>query len=413
MFLFRNRFAILLATLLALNTAVWAGAPLAYKWSVQYLIDNSQSVFGRSQEVYPRANRGLAISPDGNFLYASYNQSFNSGAPLRPRDSRETDTGEVRKIDLRVADYEDATKVILPFHRAKAIAVDNQNRVYLAEGNRIEVYDANLKNVLLNLPADTCDGVAVTREGGDTVLYATERDARELHRFLIDTRFGSAGAPGTPAGFGGNGIMKIPGAVSLRGVAVDPKGKIWMADVAANKVFRIDPDGSNLTSVDVEKPMAIAFMDDTALVTKSTEREIALVTLDSMVVTGNLSVPWEELELSAYGNNRVGSLAGIAIIPGGKGFYVANEHGQTSDQKSTYGRTDQNSEVIDGKLYTDAFQDDNEPILRALAVQIEDATQPTPTPPPVASGGAEKPAAIETNAAPETPAPPPASSATP
>jgi len=48
-----------------------------------------------------------------------------------------------------------------------------------------------------------------------------------------------------------------------------------------------------------------------------------------------------------------------------------------------------------------------------LAVQIEDATQPTPTPPPVASGGPEKPAAIETNAAPETPAPPPASSPTP
>jgi DNA-binding beta-propeller fold protein YncE len=390
MYLFRNRIAVLFATLLALKSAAWGGAPSAYKWSVQYLIDNSQSVFGRSQEVYPRATRGLAISPDGNFLYVGYNQSFNSGAPLRPRDSRMTNTGEVRKIDLRVADYEDATKAVLPFHRAKAIVVDDQNRVYLAEGNMIEIYDANLKNVLLTLPADTCDGVAVTREGGDTVLYATERDARELHRFLIDTRFASGGAPGTPAGFGGSGVLKIPGAMSLRGVAVDPKGKIWMADVDANKVFRVDPDGNNLTSVDVEKPMAIAFMDDTALVTQSTVRQIALVTLD-MVVTGNLSVPWEELELSPYGNDHDGSLAGIAVIPGNKGFYVANEHGQTSNQKSTYGRTDQNSQVIDGKLYTDAFQDDNEPVLRALPVDVQEATPP--------------PAPVETNAAPETPAP--------
>jgi len=406
---FRNRIAVLFATLLATKSAAWAAAPLAYKWSVEYLIDNSQLVFGRSQEVYPRANRGLAISSDGNYLYAAYNQSFNSGGPLRPRDSRMTDTGEVRKIDLRVADYEDATRIVLPYHRAKAIAVDDQNRVYLAEANKIEVYDADLKNVLITLPADTCDGVAVTREAGDTVLYATERDAGELHRFLIDTRFVSSGAPGTPAGFGGNGVMKIPGAMSLRGVAVDPKGRIWIADVDANKVFRVNPDGSNLTSVDVDKPLAIAFMDDTALVTQGTARQIALVTPD-MVVTGNLSVPWEELEISPFGNQHDGALAGIAVIPGGKGFYVANEHGQTSNQKSTYGRTDQNSQVVDGKLYTDAFQDDNEPILRAVPLEIQGAN---PTPPPESAGGIGNPAEIETNAAAGTPAPPVTTSTTP
>ena len=43
--------------------------------------------------------------------------------------------------------------------------------------------------------------------------------------------------------------------------------------------------------------MAIAFYDDTALVTRCTDRQIALVSAD-MVVTGNLSVPWEELELA-------------------------------------------------------------------------------------------------------------------
>ncbi len=284
-----------------------------------------------------------------------------------------TNSGEVRKIDLRISDYEDATKYVLQYHRAKSIAVDDENRVYLADGPTIDIYDADLRNQLASIPMDECEGVATTREGGETVLYATDRMRGELHRYLIDTRFGSNGCQATLAGLGGNGIMAIPGAKSLRGLGVDPQGRIWIADDEGNLVYRVDKDGSNLTSVKVETPMAIAFYDDTALITLGTERQIALVTMD-MVVTGNLSVPWEELELAPYGNNRDGSLAGIVMIPGGKGgFYVANEHGQTSNQKSTYGRTDQNSEVIDGKLYTDAYQDDNEPILRALPVEMEDA----------------------------------------
>jgi DNA-binding beta-propeller fold protein YncE len=373
MSLSRNRSALILATLLAGGILPGrCAAPQAYKWSVQYLIDNSQSVFGRSQQVYPRANRALAISPDGNFLYAGYTQSFNSGADLRPRDSRMTNSGEVRKIDLRVADYEEATKVVLPYHRAKAIAVDDQSRVYLAEGQMIEVYDANLEKPMLSIPMTECDGVAVTREGGDTVLYATDRELGELHRFLIDTRWGSGGCKAAPAGLGGSGVMKIPGAKSLRGVAVDPKGRIWMADEEASEVFRVDANGSNLASAAVGRALAITFYEDTALVARGTDRQIALVSGD-MVVTGNLSVPWEELELSPYGNDRDGALSGIAVIPGGKGFYVADEHGQTANQKSTYGRTDQSSEVIDGKLYTDAYGDDNDPILRAVPVQVQDA----------------------------------------
>jgi DNA-binding beta-propeller fold protein YncE len=368
----RNRPLTILAALILGSLSAQGAAPQAYKWSVQYLIDNSQSVFGRSQQVYPRANRGLAISPDGNFLYVAYDQSFNSGATLRPRDARLTNTGEVRKIDLRIPDYEDATTVVLPYHRAKAIAVDDQTRVYLAESNVIEVYDSDLKNVIVSIPMQDCDGVAVTREQGETVLYASERDAGELHRYLIDTRFGSNGAQATPAGLGGNGVVKIAGATSLRGVAVDPKGKIWIADEQANKIFRVDPDGTHQTSVDLSRPIAIAFYDDTAMVTRYIDRQIALVSED-MVVTGNLSVPWEELEISPYGNDHDGALSGIAVIPGGKGFYVANEHGQTANQRSTYGRTDQSSEVIGGKLYTDAFGDDNDPILRAIPVAVEDA----------------------------------------
>jgi len=381
--MFSLRSLLLPVALLAVAASARAAAPQAYKWSVQYLIDNSQSVFGRSQEVYPRTNRGLAISPDGNFLYAGYVHSFNNGAGLSSKNSRMTNSGEVRKIDLRVPDYEDATKAVLPDHRAKAIAVDDQNRVYLADGKSIDIYDADLEKELLSIPADDCEGVATVREGGDTVLYATERLKPVLHRFLIDTRFGSSGCRATPSGLGGNGVLTIQGARSLRGVAVDSKGRIWMADEEADEVFRVNADGSNQVSVEVKKPLAICFYEDTALVTQGTYQQIALISPD-MVVTGNLSVPWEQLDLAAYGNNRDGALAGIAVIPGNKGFYVANEQGQTANQKSTYGRTDQNSEVIDGKLYTDASQDDNEPILRAVPVEVQEAVVP-PAASPAAS----------------------------
>jgi sugar lactone lactonase YvrE len=348
------------------------------------LIDNSQSVFGRSQQVYPRGNRGLAISPDGNFLYAGYIQSFNNGRSLASKDARATNTGEVRKIDLRISDYEDATKAVLSNHRAKAIAVDDEEHVYLADENAIDVYDPDLQKSLLSIPMDTCEGVAVTHEGGDLVLYATERKTNELHRFLIDTRFGSAGCQATPAGLGGSGVLQIGGAMSLRGVAVDAQGRIWIADPEAGMVFRVNPDGTGLSFTPVNKAIAIAFYNDTALVTRGSDGQIALVSPD-MVVQGNLSVPWEQLELAPYGNNRDGGLAGIAVIPGGKGFYVAVEHGQTSNQRSTYGRTDQNSEVIGGKLYIDAFQDDNEPILRALPVEVEDAASAGGSPVPIGS----------------------------
>ena len=42
-----------------LISALPAAAGDAYKWTVQYLVDNSRTVFGRTQKVSPRHNRGL------------------------------------------------------------------------------------------------------------------------------------------------------------------------------------------------------------------------------------------------------------------------------------------------------------------------------------------------------------------
>src|SRR3954453_21554025 len=106
----RTKLLIIAASLL-LQAAALAGD--AYKWSVQYLLDTSQSMFGKPMKVYPRHNRGLAISPDGKYLYAGYLHSF---------DGR----GEVRRLAIDVPDYERAVTEVLPGIPAKAITVDDK-----------------------------------------------------------------------------------------------------------------------------------------------------------------------------------------------------------------------------------------------------------------------------------------------
>jgi hypothetical protein len=90
---FIRRKFIELAAILSLQSAALAGD--AYKWSVQYLIDTSQSMFGKPMKVYPRHVRGLAISLDGKFLYTGFLHSADGG-------------GEVRRIAIDITDYERA-----------------------------------------------------------------------------------------------------------------------------------------------------------------------------------------------------------------------------------------------------------------------------------------------------------------
>lgn len=338
----------------ALNAVASNSGVEAFKWSVQYLIDNSQKVFGRPQTVWPRHNRGLAISADGQFLYAAYHQSLNG-------------TGEVRKIRLSEPDYVNATVRLLPGHQAKAIAVDDEGRVYIAGRSELCVYDANLSRCELRFDTNEAEGVAVTRENGKLVLYATERDAKALDRWELEMN-GRDVVGATPAGLSGSGQLIIGEAKSLRGVGIDSKGRIWFADLDGNKVWRVDNDGKNLKSVEVHTPMAMAFDGAKVFVTRYKDREITIMDLD-MEILGTLSIPWEELSLSPSGNNRDGALSGIATVPGAKGFYVANERGQTANQKSMYGRTDDHTDTVDGKKYVDSFMDDNEIILHAVPVE--------------------------------------------
>lgn len=352
---FQPRRSVVALVVSALLACVPSYAADTYKWTVQYLVDNSQAVFGQTQKVWPRRNRGLALSPDGKYLYAGYHHGANGG-------------GEVRKIALSITDdFGRATVRTLAGPLGKSIACDDRGRVYIANEGEIQIYDADLASMQHSIPLATCEGVAVVREGRELALYASDRELGILQRYVLDEK-GDNVVGAAPAGFDGSGVVSIPEAQSLRGLEVDTRGNAWIADYEAGRVFRVSKDGKRIDKVEVPRAIDVALLNDRVYVTRSKDSQIAVLQQSDMQLLGNLAVPWEELELSPTGNNKGGGLGGIVAIPG-KGFYVSNESGQTGGQRSTYGRADDNTEIIGGKVYRDAFNDDNDPILRALEVQ--------------------------------------------
>jgi len=349
-----NRIAfigLILGAALLLQT-VGSAAPIDLgnlDWSVQYMIDTSQTDFGELQSPNPRNNRGLALSADGQYLYAGYNNGSN--------------VGEVRKIDLTVADYIDASVARVTGVRGKSIAVDDAGRVYLGEGTSIKIYDGDF-GFQYSIGTTNCEGVTVRREGDTVALYATDRNNKTVSRWAL-TESGGAITGAALAGLDGDGVVSVTGASSLRGLDIDLDGRIWMADNGANLVFRVNGDGTGLTSVSVAKAMDIGFDNGRALVTQYTSRTISVLNVSDMSLVSTLTVPWAGLELDPDGQSAAGALSGIVVLPG-EGFYVSNETGQTADEKSIYGRTDGNSGWIGDKFYTDLSFDDNDPILWAV-----------------------------------------------
>ena len=326
-----------------------------YKWTVQYVIDNSQVVYGQPQKVWPRRNRGLAISPDGKFLYAGYHHSLNG-------------QGEVRKLAVGITDdFARATIRVLPGPLGKAIATDDKGRVYIANQSSVLVYDENLSQLQFSFQTSLSEGIAVVREGNELALYNSERQIGVVRRWVLEEKNGLIIGAVPAANYGEDGAFLLQAARGLRGVEVDSKGRAWVADSEGGRVFRVSKDGKSAESVDLESAMDIGFDGDRAYVTRGTDRVISVLEIESMKVLGHLAIPWEELEVSPLGNNRLGALSGIAMVPG-KGFFVSNENGQTADFKSTYGKADAHTDLINGKLYRDAIIDDNDPILQALIV---------------------------------------------
>lgn len=346
-----------LAGVAALGTAV---AGDTFKWTVQYLIDNSQPVFGESQKVWPRRNRGLAMSPDGKFLYTGYHHAGNG-------------VGEVRKIAVAYTEnFSKATVSILRGPLGKSLACDDKGRVYIANNADILVYDEDLSRLIATIAISStegvnCEGVTVAREGNELALYTSNRAGDTIVRLVLEEKGGEI-TGSKAAGFDGSGVVTIPNAGDLRGIDLDANGRVWVTDFAGGRVFRVSKDGKEIKEAKIAGALDVAVDGKRAYVSRGIERLVAVFDTETFTLLGNLAVPWDELELTPTGNNRRGRISGIVAIPG-KGFYVANETGQTAHQKSTYGKVDMNSDKVGGKVYRDAFLDDNEPILRALEVK--------------------------------------------
>jgi hypothetical protein len=342
----------LLSSILLAATLSLASAGDAYKWSVSYIIDNSETVAGRPQMVFPRRNRGLAISPDGRYLYAGYHHSFDGH-------------GEVRRIATEVADFGRATVSVMPGPMGKAITTDDKGRVYIADLNEIIVCDAELEHRLFRIPIGVCEGIATARDGGTLLLFTSDRETGTIQRWVLTEKDNTI-SDAKLAGFDGTGTFKVPNAQDLRGLKVDSKGNIWVCDLTGGHVFRVRKDGKDVKSVDMRSPIDVAFDKGRAFVTRWTDRGITVID-EELVVIGNLNVPWQELALSPFGNNRFGALSGIVTVPG-KGFFVTNEGGQTAGQLSIYGKADRFSGEIEGVNFKDMRNDDNDPILKATEV---------------------------------------------
>jgi DNA-binding beta-propeller fold protein YncE len=322
-------------------------------WSVQYLIDQSQTVLGTNQFNQPRNNRGLALSPDGRYLYAGYN---NPGS-----------TFEVRKIDTLEPDYNDATLAhLVGVSRGKAIATDDQGRVYMADAAAIKIYDANLTSLQHTIVSTNTEGVAVVRQGSNLVLFRSDRNTGMLSKFVLSESGPSVTGSSLDTSFNGTGNLSL--STNLRGVEVDPlTGNIWVADIDSNVVDVVSPAGALLGTVSVNSPIDVAFDGGTALVTRSLDMLISRFDTTTHGSNGSdLAAPLASLLLtSTPATGGPGALEGIVTVNGG--FYVAGDGINTANGRSTYGRIDAESGFIGPDFYTDTTHDDNDTILFAYA----------------------------------------------
>jgi len=287
-------------------------------WTVAYRIPNNTAS--------PDDNRGLALDPTGQYMYVGYNNSSTTMA--------------VKKIQLSTGNVVASVSGI----RGKSIAVDDVGRVYTTglNGEGIFIYSSDLSTNLYSIAMTKTEGLTVRREGGALVLYATERNTPELYRWNL-TESGTNITDSTLAGLDGDGHITVAGASDLRGVAVDTSGRIWMAGAAQGKVWRMNSDGTGLTSTSVSNPYYFGISGDQVFVTQWENRKVAVLNANTMALTntigGDIAIPWLDLGLDADGatdpRNGLaganGAITGIAMLPSGTGFYLTNERGVSLD----------------------------------------------------------------------------------
>lgn len=333
-------------------------------WQIQHILDNDDFVMGVQQSHddarAPRDNRGLALSPDHQFLYLGYNN---------PAERR-----LVRKISLRVKDPASnslavVAQLALPTSSApaKAIAVDDRGRVYLARGNVIEIYDEDLSARLYTLAGlEKCEGLAVRRLAGKLLLYVSDRERGTLSRFEIAEGEGEAVRSARRAGLDGDGEIAVAESRSLRGVALQSNGVVWLADREAGQVFRLHPQGG-MNTIAVRHAMDIALDErrGEVFVTQDTLRTLAVLRLTDGMPLRTLAPPFAELALQD--RRATIALTGVEVIPGER-LFVSNEGGRSLTLQSTHDSPF--SDEDDSAIKQD---DDDDPVLTMRFGLIADA----------------------------------------
>lgn len=329
---------------MAAGAILWSGVAHAdidltnLTWTIEYQIDNVPSE--------PDDLRGIAVDPARRALYVGYNNN----------DQNHGNTFSVKKLSL-CEGSDPSVVATLTGMRGKSIATDDRGRVYHTgnNGESVYVYDAELELQLeITAPLKT-EGIAVRREEGTLALYVTERNApHTLTRFEL-TEVDGVVTAATPAGLDGDGVVPITYvktdgttalASDLRGVAFDVNGRIWLADAAGHRIFRMEPDGTGLTSVFLNSttPYYFGMSGKQVFLTQYFNRTVAVFDADTMAQTDSIVVPWAALGLDENGagdprsyppadptQGSYGVVTGIAMLPDGSGFYLTHERGVSVD----------------------------------------------------------------------------------
>jgi len=290
-------------------------------WSIAHIVDVDDVIFGINQDAAPRANRGLALSPDDRFLYLGY-------------------TVRVRKIDLSVADPAHNHSAVVAQLKLpqgtqppRDIATDDVGRVYLALGTKIEVYNSNLQFPPLHTIAGftACEGVTTRRESGKLVVYVTDRLDKTLERFALAEGAGEAIVSSNKSGLDDDGEVRIIGAQSPRGLDIASNGTAWIADRGNGKIYRVNSAGKTIDSTVVKSAMDIA-IDETrgeVYVSQYTRRTLKVLNLSTGKIKRTLTPPAADLNVDLDGETGAGALSGIDVASCQRVF-VANEKGRST-----------------------------------------------------------------------------------
>ena len=321
-------------------------------WSVEHIINNSETVFGVDQGNFgmngPRSNRSLALSPDGDFMYLGYG-----------------DPGWfVRKVEIGHAPGDNVTSVKAQLgltdegkslNWAKSLATDDQGRVYITRNLEIQVYDADLTTRLLTVTGfSKAEGVHVARaDTGKVYLYNTERDltSGQLKRMVLteatDFASGTMAWSGDASFGGGDGMADLGGENDARGIATDDNGNIWVAE-NDNSLFRVSNDGVTLIdSIGLSDAFDVAIDGNKVFVSQDDDKTVSIINATTMALLDTLSVPFAALQLDEGGQSGYGTLGGIDVVSN-SALFVSNEYGQS----------------LDPSAYSDYAGDDNEPVLK-------------------------------------------------